>query len=74
MKLRRRIAIHRPRSIMLENRCNPFARGLRNVVTAHPGLHMLFRCVERNLESLAMRFTNAFVAPNQRGLRNGFRR
>ena len=67
MQLRRRVAIHGPRAVMLEAGCNPFARGLCRMVATDPRLHILFEFIKSNLHALAMCLAHLLVTAYQRG-------
>ena len=74
MELRRDIAIHRAGGIVLELGGDKLARGLGRMIAADAGLRVVFELVKGNADALAVRFTDAVIAADQRGERDGFGR
>jgi len=74
VQLRRDIAIHRAGRIVLKLGCEKFAGGLGRMIAADAGLRVAFELVEGNANALAMRFTDALIAADQRGERDRFGR
>src|SRR5271166_222975 len=72
MKLWRDIAIHRAGRIVLKLGGDRFAGGLGRMIAADAGLRVAFELVEGNANALAMRFTDALIAADQRGERDRF--
>ena len=74
MKLWRDIAIDRAGRIVLKLGGDKFAGGLGRMIAADAGLRVAFELVEGNADALAMRFTDALIAADQRGERDRFGR
>ena len=74
VKLRRGIAVNRPRAVMLELRHHPFAAGLGRSVAAHARLDVMLHFIECGPHGRAMRLSHPLVTANKRGQRNTLRR
>ena len=74
MKLRRGVAIHRPRAVMLELRHRPLASGLGRSVAADARLNVVLHLIERRPHGLTMRFSDPFIATHERSQRDALRR
>src|SRR5271166_983610 len=73
MQLRCGIPVHRSRTIMLEARCDPFARCFRRMVSSNPGLDIFLHFAERHLHALAMCVANGFVSTHESSQRDALR-
>src|SRR5581483_10721365 len=65
VELRRGVAVHGPRAVMLEPGCDPFAGCLWWMVPADPRLHVFFEFVQRNVHALTVRRAHVFISTNQ---------
>jgi hypothetical protein len=74
MELRRGIAFHRSRGVMLEGRGGELARRLRLPNVADPRLGVPLQLSQRHADTLAVRLPHPVIAAYQRGQRDGLRR
>jgi hypothetical protein len=70
VKLRRGVAVHRTRGIVLERSGGELARKLRGVHVAEPSLRVLLQLPQSNSDALPVRLADAFIASDQGGERN----
>src|SRR5665213_1510034 len=74
MELRRGIAFHRARGVMLEGRGGELAGRLRLPNVADPSLGVSLQLSQRHADALAVRLPHPVIAADQRGQRDGLRR
>src|SRR5271155_4416587 len=70
VQLRCSVPVHRSRTIVLETRCNPFARCFGRMVSADPSLNVFFHFAKRYLHTFPMRPSYAIVSTHESGQRN----
>ena len=74
MKLRRSIAIDRPRGVVLESRGDEFAGRLRGMDIADPRLRVSLKFLQRRAYTLPMGLPHPIIAAHKRGNRYRLRR
>jgi hypothetical protein len=70
MELRRRIAVHRPGTVMFKERSDRLAGRFGTPVPAKPRLHIRLQRIERHPYALAVGLPHAPVPANKRGNRH----
>ncbi len=70
MELRRSVAVHRPRGVVLKGSRNEFACRLRRMDIADAGLRVLLQLGQGNADALPMRLSHALIASDKGGERN----
>src|SRR5690242_3209971 len=74
MQLRRGVAVHWPRTVVLKGGRNPAARRVGRMVATDPRLHEPFTLVEGGDDTGAMRVADPIIAADERRERDAFRR
>ena len=74
VELRRGVAVHRARAVVLERRRDPAARRLGGMVAADARLHVPLSLVEGGRDAGAVGLAHPVVAADERGERHAFRR
>ena len=70
VELRRGVAVHWTRGIVLKGSCNEFTGRLRRVDIADASLRVLLQLVKRHADALSMRLSYALIATDKGGERN----
>src|SRR5580698_3130184 len=73
VQLRCSVPVHRSRTIVLETRCNPFARCFGRMVSADPSLNVFFHFAKRYLHTFPMRPSYAIVSTDKSSQRDALR-
>src|SRR5258705_9181479 len=66
VKLRCRVAIHRARTVVFEQRRNEIPGRFGPAIPTKPRLHVRLQLIEGDVDALTVRFTDTLVAANQR--------
>jgi hypothetical protein len=72
VKLRRGVAVHRARGVVLELGDDELACGFSRPIAAHAGLRISFQLIQGDTHRFAVGRAHPVIATNQRGQRNGF--